>query len=181
MFREIRALYELGRFDRCKERLEQFTTKYPNNGDAKLQMSRVEARCRESNEGIYSFAEHMNKQARQSSAVIDCATFSKPVKVRKAPGRGRGLFTVQPVRAGDLLLCEKAFVYKHCDTSSGFSILMNLDDKSAFAGGQAEILTQAIQNLYHNPETSQPFLKLYHGDYKPISGQRADGNPVVDS
>ncbi|KAJ6780227.1 hypothetical protein PWT90_01954 [Aphanocladium album] len=181
-FREIRALYELGRFGLCKELLEHFTTEYPDNRDAKLQMSRAEARFQESNEGMFSFAESMYKQARQSSAVIDCATFSKPVEVREAPGRGRGLFTVQTVRAGDLLLCEKAFVYKQRDThSGGFSILMDVNDKRAFAGGQAEILNQAIQNLYHNPEMSRPFLELHHGDYKPVSRQRADGNPIVDS
>ncbi|KAM3510550.1 hypothetical protein MY11210_005803 [Beauveria gryllotalpidicola] len=181
VFREIKALYELGYFDRCLERLRYFTEKYPKNDDAKLEMSRVNARLREKIDGAYSFAS-MYRQASQNSALIDCATFSEPVEVRESPGRGRGLFTVKAVKAGDLLLCEKAFVYKQCDANSGrLSILMDLSKKRGFAGGQAEILTQAIQNLYHNPEYSRPFLQLHRGDYKAVSRQRADGNPVVDS
>ncbi|KAM3532396.1 hypothetical protein NHJ13051_000382 [Beauveria bassiana] len=178
---QLAALYELGYFGRCLERLEYFTGKYPKNHDAKSEMSRVKARLREKIDGAYSFAS-MYKQASQDSALIDCATFSEPVEVRESHGKGRGLFTVKAVKAGDLLLCEKAFVYKQCDVNSGrLSILMDVREKRGFAGGQAEILTQAIQNLYHNPEYSRPFLQLHRGDYKAVRRQRADGNPVVDS
>ncbi|KAJ6786517.1 hypothetical protein PWT90_09254 [Aphanocladium album] len=182
LFREIRALYELQSFERCRERLQQFIETYPDNSDAHREMKRVEVRLQESHDGLYSFAGHMYKEARRKSAVTDSASFSKNVEVRGAPGRGRGLFTVQAVRAGDLLLCEKAFIYKYCDMDSGHcSILMDLHEKRAFAGGQAEILTQAIQNLYHNPEMSRPFLQLHHGNYRPVAQERADGNPIVDS
>ncbi|OAA50848.1 TPR domain protein [Beauveria brongniartii RCEF 3172] len=181
VFREIRALYELAYFDRCLERLRYFTEHYPKNDDAKVEMNRVKARLREKNDGAYSFAS-MYKQARQSPALIDCATFSEPVEIRESPGRGRGLFTVNAVKAGDLLLCEKAFVYKQCDVNSRRqSVLMDLGQKRGFAGGQAEILTQAVQNLYHNPEYSRPFLQLHRGDYKAVRRQRADGNPIADS
>ncbi|TQV94242.1 TPR domain-containing protein [Cordyceps javanica] len=111
-FREIRALYELGSFDRCLERLQKFTTN----------SSRFEKRLDE-DEG-----------------------FSQP-----GPSKLR------------------------------YSILMDLDDKRAFAGSQAEILTKVIQNLYHNPEYSRHFLRLHHGDYKVVTRDRADGNPIVDS
>ncbi|KAM3445863.1 hypothetical protein NHJ13734_000040 [Beauveria thailandica] len=181
VFREIRALYELGYLDRCLERLRYFTEKYPKNDDAKVEMNRVKARLREKNDGAYSF-ESMYKQANQDSALIDCATFSEPVEIRQSPGRGRGLFTVNAVKAGDLLLCEKAFVYKQGDVNSRRqSVLMDLGQKRGFAGGQAEILTQVIQNLYHNPEYSRPFLQLHRGDYKAVRRQRADGNPITDT
>ncbi|KAM3550201.1 hypothetical protein MY1884_008369 [Beauveria asiatica] len=140
VFREIRALYELDYFDRCLERLGYFTEKYPKNDDAKVEMNRVKARLREKNDGAYSFAS-MYKQASQDSALIDCATFSEPVEIRQSPGRGRGLFTVNAVKAGDLLLCEKAFVYKQGDVNSRRqSILMDLGQNRGFAGGQVEIL-----------------------------------------
>ncbi|KAM3444240.1 hypothetical protein MY4824_000129 [Beauveria thailandica] len=181
VFREIRALYELGYFDRCLERLKYFTEKYPKNDDAKVEMNRVKARLREKHGGAYSFAS-MYKQASQDSALIDCATFSEPVEIRQSPGRGRGLFTVNAVKAGDLLLCEKAFVYKQGNVNSRRqSILMDLGQNRGFAGGQVEILTQVIQNLYHNPEYSRPFLQLHRGDYKAVRRQRADGNPIADS
>lgn len=65
--------------------------------------------------------------------------------------------------------------------TGGYSVLMDLETRRSLAGAQAEILTQAIQNLYHNPEYSRPFLQLYHGDYETVRRERADGNPVVDS
>lgn len=180
-FREFRALYELRLFDRCLERLQQFTANHPDNKEAKSEMKRVKARLNEQLYGAYSFS-RMYKQAKASSALIDCATFSEPVEVREAPGRGRGLFTVKAVQAGDLLLCEKAFAYHQCDLSPGrCSILMDLESKRCSAGGQVEILTQIIQNLYHNPEYSRSFLDLHRGDYKPVSRDHADGHPIVDS
>ncbi|ATY63752.1 TPR domain [Cordyceps militaris] len=180
-FREFRALYELRLFDRCLERLQQFTANHPDNEEAKSEIKRVQARLDEQVYGAYSFS-RMYKQAKASSALIDCATFSEPVEVREAPGRGRGLFTVKAVQAGDLLLCEKAFAYHQCDLSPGrFSILMDLRSKRCSAGGQVEILTQIIQNLYHNPEYSRSFLDLHRGDYKPVSRDHADGHPIVDS
>ncbi|KAM0745364.1 hypothetical protein ACQRIT_000748 [Beauveria bassiana] len=169
VFREIKALYGLAYFDRCLERLKYFTEQYPENTDAKLEMTRVKARLREKIDGVFSFAS-MYKQASQGPALIDCATFSEPVEVRESPGRGRGLFTAKAVKAGDLLLCEKAFLYEQCNFNS-----------DACAGGRVKLLTQALQHLYHNPEYSRPFLQLNRGDYETVSQQRADGSPVVDS
>lgn len=181
IFREIRALYELRHFERCIERLTYFLENWPDNNEAQAEMARVKIRMRETTDGAYSFT-RMYRQASQNTAQVDCATFSEPVEVREAPGRGRGLFTAKAVRAGDLLLCEKAFVYSYCDMSSGrYSVLMDLESKRGFAGAQATILTQVIQNLYHNPEYSRPFLELHHGDYKTVGRDGADGNPVVDS
>ncbi|KAM3480966.1 hypothetical protein MY5147_000940 [Beauveria neobassiana] len=182
VFREIKALYNLGYFERCLGRLEYFTEKYPTNTEAQLEMNRVNARLREKIDGAYPFAS-MYKQASQDSTLIDCATFSEPVEVREAPGRGRGLFTVNAVKAGQLLLCEKAFVYKQLDLISASRSILKApsDEKCPFPGGQVGIVTQIEQDLYHNPEHSLPFLQLHRGDYKVVNRQRADGNPVVDS
>ncbi|KAM3529090.1 hypothetical protein MY4038_005556 [Beauveria bassiana] len=182
VFREIKALYNLGYFERCLERLKYFTEKYPTNTDAQLEMHRVNARLREKINGAYPFAS-MYKQASQNSPLIDCATFSEPVEVRESPGRGRGLFTVNAVKAGQLLLCEKAFVYKQLDLISASRSILKApsDEKCPFPGGQVGIVMQLTQDLYHNPEHSLPFLQLHRGDYKVVNRQRADGNPVVDS
>ncbi|EJP67491.1 TPR domain protein [Beauveria bassiana ARSEF 2860] len=182
VFREIKALYKLGYFERCLERLKYFTEKYPTNTDAQLEMNRVNARLREKINGAFPFAS-MYKQASQGSPLIDCATFSEPVEVRESPGRGRGLFIVNAVKAGQLLLCEKAFVYKQLDLISASRSILKApsDEKCPFPGGQVGIVAQLKQGLYHNPEHSLPFLQLHRGDYKAVNRQRADGNPVVDS
>lgn len=148
-------------------------------------MSRTISRITEQQTGAYIFAQ-MYKQAKATPPLIDCATYSAPVEVRESPGRGRGLFTTRKVTAGELLVCEKAFGYSYVGKDNNYGgsrlvTLMNLTTNRAVAGGQASLLTQIVQKMYHDPESSQAFRKLYHGDYKPVSVAKVDGKPVVDS
>lgn len=116
--------------------------------------------------------------------LIDCATFSKIVEVRNSPGRERGLFTTKAVKAGELLLCEKAFVYGYADPDGSKTkthVLMNLSTKRITIGGQALAWTQAVQKLWHSPQVSAAMKDLYHGDYEAVPVLECDGAPVVDS
>lgn len=183
LFREARAAYELRRFDHCRDTLEKLIKSYPENLDAKRELSRALARVREQQTGDFAFGS-MYKQTKQTPPMVDCATFSALVEIRTSPGRGRGLFTKGPVSAGQLLLCEKAFAYSYAGSGGSgreLNILMNLSIKTATAGGQANLLTHIVQTLYHNPELSQGFRDLYHGDYVAGPILTTDGFPVVDS
>lgn len=143
-------------------------------------MERAKARVHEQSTGKYNFR-RMYKQAKQTPPIIDCATFSAPVEVRDAPGKGRGLFTTKPVSAGQLLLCEKAFGYSYAEEGANFSILMNFSTKRATAGGQAHVLTQIVQKLYHGHDQSGDFRELYCGDHTVVPVLETDGIPVVDT
>ncbi|KND88680.1 Protein unc-45 [Tolypocladium ophioglossoides CBS 100239] len=183
LFREARALYELGSFEQCLEKLQMLAGSYPENVAMKPEMSRVKARLHEQQTGEYAFRK-MYKQARLTPPLVDCATFSAPVEVRQSPGRGRGLFTTMPVSAGQLLVCEKAFAYSYAgddQPAKRLNVLMNLSTKSMIMGGQAHLLTQIVQKLYHNSQLSPLFGDLHHGDYATVSVSESDGFPVVDS
>ncbi|ORY68254.1 TPR domain protein [Pseudomassariella vexata] len=181
LFREARALYELRNFSLCREKLQTLMTAFPHNEAAEAEMHRVQARLREQQTGEYSFRQ-MYKHARATSPIIDSATFAVPVEVRPSPGRGRGLFTTRPAVAGELLLCEKAFQYSYTDKErNGIKILMNLSTNRMTMGGQADLLSDIVQKLYHSPELGSQFQDLHHGDYKAVTVSRSDGNPVVDS
>ncbi|TDZ29863.1 Protein unc-45-like protein A [Colletotrichum spinosum] len=182
LFREARALYELGYFDQSLERLESLTASYLENTAAKPEIQRVKARLREQHTGFYSFRK-MYRQAREMPPLIDCATFSAPVEVRASPGRGNGLFTVIPVSAGQLLLCEKAFGYAfagegHPET---MSLLLNVATKKGVIGGQARLLTQLIQKMYHDPWAQKSYHELHHGGHGVPSVSEVDGHSVIDS
>ena len=142
-------------------------------------MKRTKERIAEEKTGNYDF-ERMYKQAEQTPPIIDCATFLGPVEVRQSPGRGRGLFTTKAVSAGQLLLCEKAFGYSYTDEKQ-LSVLMNIATKRAKVGGQAGLLTQIVQKLYHGHCQSREFRELFCGDYTPVSVSEVDGTPVVDT
>ncbi|KAI0812860.1 hypothetical protein GGR55DRAFT_687772 [Xylaria sp. FL0064] len=185
LFREARALYELGRFSESIEKLRILTESYPQNEDARTDLRRAEKRAREAQTGEYDF-ESMYKQAEATPPIIDCATYSGPVTVRDAGGRGKGLFTTKPVKAGDLLLCEKAFAYCYADKDDpigmkNMCLLLQLDTKRAKLGGQAHLLTQIVQKLYHSPSLSEGFKALHPGDYTPVTVSNVDGQPVVDT
>jgi hypothetical protein len=126
----------------------------------------------------------MYEQAQATPPLIDCATHSSPVEIRKSPGRGNGLFTTKDVKSGELLLCEKAFSYCYIDPKNPgarANILMNLFTKKMTIGGSAYLLAQIVQKLYHDPQSISMFQELSHGEHKELSVSESDGLPVVDS
>lgn len=184
LFREGRALYELGKFDLSLAKFQAVVERYPHNKDARSEIKRVRERLREQQTGHYEFAK-MYEQAEATPPLIDCATYIGPVAVRPSPGRGRGLFTTKPVKAGELLLCEKAFAYCYAGNENPTSrnnirILMNIGTKRSSIGGQAYLITQIVQKLYHNPESSASFTELHRGDYQATALPEVEGKPIVD-
>ncbi|OIW27209.1 SET domain-containing protein [Coniochaeta ligniaria NRRL 30616] len=187
LFREATALYQLAKFEECLEKLEVLTTAYPSSAsgqEANAMVSRVKTRLHEQQTGEYNF-DQMYRQAKATPPLIDCATYSAPVEVRESPGRGRGLFTTRKVAASELLLCEKAFGYSSVADDqkyvTGPTLLIDLDSKKALIGGQASLLRQLVQKLYHDPEAAQSFTKLHAGEYGPVTVTEVDGRQVVDT
>ncbi|KAH6645483.1 hypothetical protein BKA67DRAFT_585158 [Truncatella angustata] len=185
LFRQAKAFYSLAKFKLCMEKLIVLVRCNPRNTDTWAEIRRVKQRLLEEETGSYDFAS-MYKQAEATPPLIDCATYVGPVAVRNSVGRGRGLFTTRAVKSGELLFCEKAFAYSYAgdDSSIGRSnttILMNLSTGTICVGGQAHLITQVVQKLYHDPSEAKVFIDLYHGDYTPVKTFEADGSPVVDT
>ncbi|KAK8024516.1 hypothetical protein PG993_012582 [Apiospora rasikravindrae] len=141
---------------------------------------------RQSETGNYDFPS-MYQEAEADPPLVDCATFAKPVEVRKSLAeRGSGLFTTQNVSAGDLLLCEKALGYAWAEEqfacrSNRPGYLAFSDTKVGLVGGQARLLAQLIQKLRLNPEIQSLFQQLYCGEYKAVADLVVDGQSVVDT
>ncbi|KAF5661804.1 TPR domain-containing protein, partial [Fusarium heterosporum] len=177
LFRKARALYELGDYQQSLEVLEKLTQSFPENKAASSEKDRLNERLNEQRTGEYNFKQ-MYKQAEKTPPLIDCATFSAPVEIRKSPGRGKGLFTTKAVSAGELLLCEKAFSYSFAgdeQSTSQTRILMNLATKRIVMGGQARLLPLIVQKLYHNSSLSAGFGDLHHADYQKTTALETDG------
>ncbi|KAG5660249.1 hypothetical protein KAF25_003771 [Fusarium avenaceum] len=181
--RQAQALYELRRFEECVTKLREMEKAFPDNQVAKLELQRVYLRIYEQKVGSYDFKD-MYEQAKATPPLIDCATYSSPVEIRKSPGRGNGLFTTRDVKAGELLLCEKAFSYCYIDLKdpgASANVLMNLFTKKMTIGGSAHLLPQIVQKLYHDPQSIPMFQKLSHGKHEELSVFESDGRPIVDS
>jgi hypothetical protein len=156
---------------------------YPSNLTAKGELARAIKRLAEQENGRYQFKQLYVEAIQLRPPHLDHSTYVGPVSVRASGSRGRGLFAAEAVKAGDLLLCEKAFAHAFADTENAedVTIMMNTETDSMTMGAQAELISMIVQKLYRNPSLASVFTELHHGSYKPIGVSVVDGTPVVDT
>ncbi|KAF5541141.1 unc-45 like b [Fusarium napiforme] len=185
LFRHATALYKLHRFEDCEGMLIDLLDKFPDSKAAESTLLSVKTRLTEQHTGKYNFNKMYEiAKAAKGAPLIDCATYSKPVEIRESPGRGHGLFTTKAVKAGDLLLVEKAFEYSFIDETRVMdkcTHMVNFNTKRLTSGASAHLWPKVVQKLYHDPEALSAFNELHHGKYKPVTATEADGRPVVDA
>ncbi|KAL8998685.1 MAG: hypothetical protein Q9169_002346, partial [Polycauliona sp. 2 TL-2023] len=108
-----RALYAFRRFRECLSKLQEYCELYPNDELAVVEHERCKQRVEEFTNGSFDFAgwvaDVAQKVKDKQPPLIDAAPYHTPVAFRQSV-HGYGLFTARDVEAGDLLLCEKAFV-----------------------------------------------------------------------
>lgn len=184
LFRKSQALYYLQRVRDSCEVHKLLSKKYPNNTAAKKEFDRATARLVEWQSGEYPFRRLQQEAVKRRPPRLDRATYVGPVFVRPTESHGRGLFTTEAVRAGDLLFCEKAFAHAFHDEDgdlSNISLLMNTETETMTMGSQAELIALIAQKLYKNPSLMSTFTDLYHGSYTSVDVSKVDGIPVVDT
>ncbi|KAH7154209.1 hypothetical protein DER46DRAFT_628108 [Fusarium sp. MPI-SDFR-AT-0072] len=180
---QARAIYHLGKFEECLQKLRALTKVFPKSVPAWSLKLYIDKRLKEQNDGAYAF-DNMLIDAQETTPLIGCATFSSLVEIRVVPGRGKGLFLTKDVYAGDLILCETAFLYYFMDdekSNETYPILLNMSSKELTSGGSVHLWPQVTQKLFHNPEHIFTIQELFHGDHKKLQITECDGSPVVDS
>lgn len=183
LLRKSQALYHLGKFQDSCEVHKVLSKEYPDNDIAKSEFDRTKARLKEQQTGKYPFSQMLLAEKKRRPPLLDHATFVGPVAVRPTESHGRGLFTTEAVRAGDLLLCEKALGYVFFDItteSKNYSYLINAATQEMMVGTHAELAGLIAQKLHKNPSLMPAVTDLYHGSYLPVSVSEVDGAPVVD-
>lgn len=133
MFRKSQALYYLQRVRESCEVHTLLNKEYPNNTAAKKEFDRATARLAEVQSAEYPFRRLQREAMKRRPPHLDRATYVSPVSVRSTESRGRGLFTTEAVRAGDLLFCEKVFAHAFHDEDGdlqNISLLMNTETQS---------------------------------------------------
>jgi hypothetical protein len=142
--------------------------------------------------GTYDFKTIYKEASKVRPPHLDHATFVGPVVVKVSSGCGRGLFTTKAVKAGELLLCEKAFAYCYAGGSeesseesskagSKINLLVNIHTNRMAIGTQGHLITAIVQKLWRNPSLLSEFATLHHGSYKPVCVTTVDGKPVIDT
>ncbi|CAG8956682.1 hypothetical protein HYFRA_00012226 [Hymenoscyphus fraxineus] len=187
LYQTCEALYELQRYSECLENLRVLREKYPDPKYTRM-VARVKDRLREKTTGVYNWHSMSLVETRARPPFLDHATYREPVAVRSSPFGGQGLFTTIHVKAGQLLLCEKAFSYCYNDTnaerstkSSRVSILTNVAQRHISVGTQADLITNIIQKCIARPTLTSKLTSLHCGSYEPAEITEVDGNTVVDA
>ncbi|KAE9362710.1 SET domain-containing protein [Stipitochalara longipes BDJ] len=158
--------------------LQVLETKFPGSAAGKHELARTNLRIKEQRTGVFEWKK-LYKASELRPPKIDCASFTGTVEARDSLGRGRGLFTTKPVKAGDLLLCEKAF---SCCFAAPPGELMKAKSISP-----ASVLldipgNQNVSNkLMMTPSLKSDFEALFHGSYESVPSDPVDGIAVVDT
>jgi hypothetical protein len=189
LFRAAEALYNLERFSECCEVLGLLRTNFPQNREALVVLDRAKSRSQEQKTGVYNFKQLQAKAKKLRPPHLDHATYIGPVEVRHTESKGRGLFVTKAVKAGDLLLCERAFSHAYVnegagdsyESSSKITLLLNPETNQGFMGAQADLIKLIVRKLYHNSSVAPAFTTLYHGTYEAVSMPAIDGEPIVDT
>lgn len=184
LFRKAQALYHLQRFRECCDVYTELFKKYPGLKSATSEFNRSISRLKKQQRSDYQFKLLQREAAENRPPCLDHATYVGPVSVGSTESHGRGSFTTQAVKAGDLLFCEKAFAYAFHDAINpiqSLSMLMNPETNTIILGTQADLLSLIIQKLYKAPSLMSTVTDLYHGSYKPVGASEVDGAPIVDT
>jgi hypothetical protein len=154
----------------------------PNDKRAAANLARTKARLREEREGVYHFAALKAVALTRGNSMkgeVDAASFVRYTEVRESPGRGRGLFVLRGIAAGEVIMVEKAF----CVVPSGIQTAVTFDVRDARIRVAAVGSERAVvERPMGNPEEVEAMMDLF-GDWDGDEGKRVsetEDGPVVD-
>lgn len=187
LYRKARTFYDLRQYRKSSEVLSILCKAYPKNPHAKRMFSESIKRLLEEKTGMYSFKEMQTKLLARHIVRLEYATYIGPIEVRPASVTGRGLFSSQDVKAGELLLCEKAMAYFSEEDASkrmlcrGYRV--GLDSAKAMPLARVELVHEMVRELRTKPSWMADFMNMYHDSYKSTvsSFHDEDGGALVDS
>ena len=176
LYRAARSLYELGRFREAHMVFETLLEAYPSSEAAKKELRRTEDRLRKKDHWLYDYLAMHKAAAKNTPPCLDIATFAGPVTIKMKQGRGRGLFVIRDVTAGELLFCEKAFSYSFSDNSS-----TSMLSARTLKGTPRDLVTKTVHQLLRNPSFVSAVTSLHHDGYESAKEDTADGVPIVNT
>jgi len=175
------SLYGLRRFKEALKYCE--TALHFDAGDkgALHMQGRCKDRLREE-DGDYDFAAMLDEAiAKNPASSMDRADYMGSVIVRDCDvkSHGRGMFTTKEIKAGELLLVEKAFAVAFPEKKNSGGRSDPSEPKKDIMEQRAEMATSAFVKLQRNPSLTSGFAKLYPGPGVEEDIDRKTGLPEV--
>lgn len=179
-FRAGSAAYGLGQYKGAKQLFEEQQKLAPDDKDAKVYLKKTAARMREQESGTHDFRK-MRVGLSKARSRVDASTFTGATKVQNSPGKERGLFATRDLKAGEMIMCEKAFclVWGHEREALSAMTYDLRDDRIRVS--PIGLSKAIVQKLISVPSQAPKFMDL-HGGYQDDGGDisTTEGGPVVD-
>jgi hypothetical protein len=180
------AYYRIGAFKFCLEYLEGMAASYGDELVNAELMRRVRRRLNEKETGNYDF-DDLYAQVERGRRELDIALYEGPICAELTGEQGRRLTTAESVKAGQLLLVEKAFDYcgpsvESEATSTCLNVVVNPYEFKSMLGSECDIVSSAIQKAFEHKCKALTWLAYCEcGSYSPanVTGL-VDDQLVVD-
>ncbi|TFY64492.1 hypothetical protein EVJ58_g2593 [Rhodofomes roseus] len=170
LFREAKAEYGRGRYQKAKSLLEQLHSSRADDSDIVKWIARCTQRLHESLTGVYDWT-LLYKQS-QTDPHLDVAEYTGPIEVRPMSNRGggRGIAATRVIDVGELLVVAKPLSLA-TDAELQSLVLqktVNLLTSKMDKRSQSANVAYAAQAIYGNPDLHDHAFHLYAGpDYPP--------------
>lgn len=113
---------------------------------------------------------------------LDHASYLRKTKIATSSTAGRGLFAAVDIKAGDVVMVEKAFAAEYASDIMGEMLtLINVHTDRSSSGTHATLLATLASKIEHNPEAAKPCLTLYTGGYQTAKVTDPNMVPPVDT
>ncbi|KAK5693418.1 hypothetical protein LTR97_009987 [Elasticomyces elasticus] len=181
-FRAASASYQLRDWAQCEADLQKLLALYPNDDDGVRLLRRVQVRLSEQETGSYDFQQLVKRLSRPQPRV-DIADFTKRTLIGPSKGRGRGLYAVEDIKLGELVLVEKAFVATfEWESTTSSTKVYDIRPKK-FDGFPAALWQGTVQKLQHTPPQIVAEISCLTGRYSGLGSKtlKVDGSQVIDA
>ncbi|KAK5107823.1 hypothetical protein LTR62_000637 [Meristemomyces frigidus] len=184
-FRAGCAAYKLGRYEEASDSFTKQLQLVPGDREAELYLRRTTARIGEQDEGKYNIRKLRVKYA-SSSDPVDAASYTARTALRESPGLGRGLFAVEDIPIGGLVMCEKALCVSWSSGEDSVSALSYDTRDNEIRVTPISLVKAVTAKLSKNPSLIPKVMDLDGGspstpnsDTSPEPG--AENNTVVNT
>jgi tetratricopeptide (TPR) repeat protein len=165
-----RCLYALGRWKEAEEAYRMSENSAPPDAESSIvsELKHCRLRIQEQSTGRYNYAELFRQVHRDGIRRFDIAGWKGPIEVAQYAGMGRGYRTTREVKAGELLLVEKALSVVTRATASeisdsprltGFNLFTETIEGSRLHSLRMDLAYKAA----HRPGLGQALRGLYDG------------------
>ena len=158
MRNNVKALFRAGRAYHCSENFSEARSHFqqllqlsPEDEDGMQHLQDTNAQLMENITGYYDFAA-MSKSVNGARKRLDRASFTANVEVRASAKKGNGLFANKEIKAGEIVLVERALAAAfESEAASGMRIILNVNTNTGRTGAHALLFYQVVQKMLHNP------------------------------